>query len=723
MESTPPYLQNLNDRQVDAVTSMDGYVRVIAGAGSGKTKALTSRYAYLVKEAGVNPANILCVTFTNKAAKEMKDRVKQLIGEEDILPYICTYHSFCAKVLREDNNKIHYPKNFIIMDTEDQKSTLKEIYDELDITSRELTYKHVLQYIGIKKTTTQYLENGLDFSGLDSDELIVKIYYRYLQKQQRNFALDFDDLINFALFIFQNFPDVLEKWQKRLHYILVDETQDSSTKQFSLVKMLSDLHGNLFVVGDPDQTIYEWRGAKPELLVDFDKNFPDVKTIIMNQNYRSTPNILDVGNCLIKNNKNRVAKEMFTENSRGKDVIHYHAKSIDDESKWIVSEIKQLVKQGSKYEDVAILYRIHSLSRSIEQQLVKQQLPYGIYGGIKFFERKEIKDILSYLRLIEFGDDLSFRRVINYPRRGFGKVSLGKMIGYASRKNMSIYNYMLIGYKQNKIKNQKVHDFIGMIEKYRNTKHDMLVSDLLKSVLDETGLTEILRQTGDTDRLDNLMELENSIMAYESSDEDFNLETYLQEISLYTDLDFEDEDVDKVKLMTIHTSKGLEFPYVFLIGFNEGILPSHRSLSEKGIEALEEERRLAYVAITRAEKGLYLTESEGYNPQAGTAQYPSDFLYEIDEGLYKRIGKVPEHSKLLSGAKRALSFGSATRFKVGDMVEHKLFGLGQIDSVDEAQRNYHVSFKGDKTRPVSFRFQGMAKVEEDYSDFEDDIFD
>ncbi|MEQ1734403.1 MAG: UvrD-helicase domain-containing protein, partial [Bacteroidia bacterium] len=397
---TERLFKNLNEKQIEAVKQTEGYVRVIAGAGSGKTKALTSRYAYIVEGLGINSANILCVTFTNKAAQEMRKRVKVLIGENSDVSFITTYHGFCARVLREDINKIQYPKSFIIMDIEDQKTILREVFAELNLTSKDYTFKQVLRYISNAKSSLNYLEFILESKHREVENDFERIFQKYLVKQQKNFALDFDDLLNYVLYIFINNEDTLLKWQKRIHYIQVDETQDSSEKQFLLIEMISRINKNLFIVGDPDQTIYEWRGAIPEILVDFDKQFTDATTIVMNQNYRSTPNILSLGNHIIKNNHIRVDKDMFTQNEQGVDVVHFHGQNEFEESFWVASEIKELLKESeAKFSDVAILYRANHISRSIEQALIKENIPYTIFGGIRFFERKEIKDTLAYLRL------------------------------------------------------------------------------------------------------------------------------------------------------------------------------------------------------------------------------------------------------------------------------------------------------------------------------------
>lgn len=717
MNSVEKLKENLNEQQLEAVTETEGFVRVIAGAGSGKTKALTQRYAYIVEALGINSSNILCVTFTNKAAQEMRKRVKRLVGENSDLSYITTYHGFCVRVLREDINKIKYPKNFIIMDVEDQKTVLRQVYNELGLTSKVFTFKQVLRYISKQKTSQEYLQYILESKKKETDNEIEKVLIRYLEKQQRNFALDFDDLLNFALYIFVNNPDVLEKWQKRLHYIQVDETQDSSQKQFMLIEMLSQFHKNLFVVGDPDQTIYEWRGAKPEILVDFDKQFIDSKTIIMNQNYRSTPNILSLGNHIIKNNKIRVDKDMFTQNPEGVEVVHFHGENDYEEGLWVANEIKRLVNdENCKYSDFAILYRANHISRSIEQSLIRENIPYSVFGGIRFFERKEIKDVLAYLRLIEFEDDFSFLRVVNTPSRGLGKKFIGNVAKIAEKESISLYSALQQNINQKDLNRRGAIDFIELIEKYKKSKADLIISDLVKEIMDESGLSAYYRTDGDTDRLDNIKELQNSIILLETQDEEpINLTEYLQEIALYTDMDIEDDRNDRVKLMTIHTSKGLEFPYVFLCGFTEGVLPSAMSIKERRAKAIEEERRLTYVAITRAEKAFYMTESEGFNFSTGLNKYPSRFLFEISDNYFVRKGELSQ--EIINEAKEQLKLDASRqliqkKFDVGDLVNHLIWKQGKVIEVNEEKGEYQIEFvETGKTKPINFEFRGLKKIE------------
>ncbi|RLD55177.1 MAG: AAA family ATPase, partial [Bacteroidetes bacterium] len=709
--------ENLNAEQQEAVTQTEGYVRVIAGAGAGKTKALTSRYAYIVEALGINSSNILCVTFTNKAAQEMRKRVKQLIGDHSDLSYITTYHGFCVRVLREDINKLQYPKKFIIMDVEDQKTILRDVYRELGLTLKDFTFKQILKYIIKQKSSQKYLQYILESKKKETDNKFEKVFIRYLEKQQRNFALDFNDLLNFTLYIYIKFPEVLERWQKRLYYIQVDETQDSSHKQFMLVEMLSQFHKNLFVVGDPDQTIYEWRGAKPEILVDFDKQFVDSRTIIMNQNYRSTPNILSLGNHIIKNNKIRVDKDMFTNNQKGVDVVHFHGQNDYEEGLWVANEIKRLVEEKTcKYSDFAILYRAHHISRSIEQSLIRENIPYSVFGGIRFFERKEVKDVLAYLRLIEFGDDFSFLRIINTPSRGLGKKFIENVAKIAEKENISLYSALEKNISQKELNRKGAIEFVNLIEKYKKSKDNLIVSDLVKEILDKSGLSAYYRTDGDSDRLDNIKELQNSIILLETQDEEkIILTEYLQEIALYTDMDIADGRNERVKLMTIHTSKGLEFPYVFLCGFTEGVLPNAMSIKERRARAIEEERRLTYVAITRAEKAFYMTESEGFNFNTGLNKYPSRFLFEINENYFVRKGELSQ--EIIDEAKEQLKLDSNSqviqkKFEVGDIVNHKIWNKGKVLEVNENKGVYQIEFfETKKVKPINFEFKGINKVE------------
>lgn len=717
MDRIDKILENLNDQQLEAVKTTEGYVRVIAGAGSGKTKALTSRYAYIVEGLGINSSNILCVTFTNKAALEMKYRVKKLIGQDSDLNFITTYHGFCVRVLREDINKIQYPKSFMIMDVEDQKTILRQIYSELDLKQKDYTFKQVLRFISKQKTNLSYLDYIMDGKTEERESVFDEIFYAYLFKQQKNFALDFDDLINFTIYIYDKNKDILEKWQKRLHYIQVDEAQDSSDKQFGLVSLLADHHKNLFIVGDPDQTIYEWRGARPEILVDFDKAFKNTQTIILNQNYRSTPEILNLANQIIKKNKIRIDKDLFTNNPKGVDVIHFHAKNDIEESQWIVSEIEELsMKKDRKLSDITILYRAHYVSRNIEQSLIKSDIPYVIYGGIRFFERKEIKDVLAYLRLVVLEDDMSFLRVINYPKRGLGKKYIDSLVQKANELKQSLYITLINNIDEKSFNKKGAKEFVELINDFKENAQTKKISDLVKYILDETGILNELKTDGDQDRLENIQELVNSIIFLEKeNDEELNLMDYMQEITLYTDKDVIEEDKGKVNLMTIHTAKGLEYPFVFLCGFSEGILPSAMSIKERQKRAIEEERRLTYVAITRAKKRFYITEAEGFNYGTGVQKYPSRFLFDIEENMYVQKGIMDKF--YLSQAKGNIAFQDArlaeeNLYKVGEYVIHPVWGIGEITFLNHLKQEYTVYFKEiEKTKPINFDFKLLKQAE------------
>lgn len=723
-----PILENLNPSQLQAVKTTEGFVRVIAGAGSGKTKALTSRFAYIVDRLGINSSNILCVTFTNKAAQEMKKRVKALIGDTYDVSFITTYHGFCVRFLREEINKIHYPKNFIILDAEDQKSILRDVFTELHINSKHLTFKQVLRFISKQKSSSNYLSYILEnksFEPDESDSLSSRVFQVYLDKQKRNYALDFDDLIHFTAFILDHNPDVLLKWQENLHYIQVDEAQDSSESQFHLVEILSRVHQNLFLVGDPDQTIYEWRGAKPEYLVEFDTIFPDTQTIIMNRNYRSTPNILKVGNHIIKNNTVRVDKDMITDKPEGFEVVHFHGKNDYEESLWIASEIKEILKsEDAAYSDITILYRSNHLSRNIEQALIKENIPYTIFGGIRFFERKEIKDMLSMLRLIVQGDNFSFLRMHNQPTRGLGKKFLERLSYIAQEQNLSLLQALEKNTDDKELAKKGALDFIKLITELKQDAATKSISDLVKIILDKSGLSELYRKDGDEDRLENIKELVNSMLLLEKENNaPVNIMEYLQEIALYTDLDADSEKQDKVRLMTIHISKGLEFPYVFLCGFTEGVLPSALSIKERRKRAIEEERRLMYVAVTRAEKRFYMTDSEGFNFTTGLNKYPSRFLFEISEEFYVRKGKLSPEIIANSKTMRTQSSGdNSLRFQEGDMVMHPVWNKGKIKSVEAEKNQYIVEFfEIGKEKPIDFSFKHLTKAEDTDLDNEADL--
>ncbi|MEC3883287.1 UvrD-helicase domain-containing protein [Halobacillus sp. HZG1] len=713
-------LDGLNPSQQEAVVSTEGYVRVIAGAGSGKTRALTHRYAFIVNELGIDPANMLSVTFTNKAAHEMRRRVKKLIGGEQDTGFITTYHGFCVRVLREDIHRLFYPKNFVILDVEDQKILLREIFEDMGLKLNDKTFKRILDKIGILKGNTHYVQQmilrGAMPSVEDSGDLDSQIIQQYLKKQKRVYGLDFDDLLNFVFTLFEQNKEVLEKWQDRLFYIQVDEFQDSSFKQFELVKMLSEKQGNLFVVGDPDQTIYEWRGADPKYMVDFENYFPDAQTIFLKENYRSTPEILSLGNALIRNNYFRVDKDMLPVNPHGVKVVHYHGKDEIKEAKWIVNRIKQLVEnKKANLSEIAILYRANYLSRFVEQELIAENIEYTIFGGFKFFDRLEIKDALAHLKMIAFQDDLSFSRIINVPKRQIGKKRMGFLREKAEEEGKSLYETLKKYVDHDRLRRTGASTFIEAIEYLKGIRSKRKVSELLQEAMQVTGYEAYRREDGDQERLDNMTELLHSIVQYEQTlGEDIDLDEYLQMVALYSDNDRADQ-VDSVKLMTIHTAKGLEYPYVFVIGMSESVLPNVRAIRQRKERGLEEERRLAYVAVTRAEQELYLTESEGFQ-NGGQKKYPSRFIFEVEDHFYDRIGEldaslIEEAKEYIRASHRLEREPAGDYLEKGTRVKHPVFGEGSIKEIDEKKNNYLVFFDRLKApRPISRNFKKLEKL-------------
>ena len=710
--------ENLNERQSEAVEATEGHVRIVAGAGSGKTRVLAHRYAFLVNELGIDPGNILCMTFTNKAAQEMKQRISKLVHCGNVNDFVCTIHGFCVKFLREEIFRLGYPKNFIISDEEDSKMLAKQVMEEYNLDTNTTTVGKFLNEVQKYKACNPYIETIIlpTAEQPTKDEEYAEIK-RYIQLQQKQFMLDFDDIINFTIFIMKYYEDALSVWQQKMNYIMVDEVQDCSFSDWAIIRYLEGYYGNLFIVGDPDQCIYEWRGAIPDSFIDF-KTDTD---IILNQNYRSTPNILDVANSIITNNQNRIPKDLFTKSPKDKIVLHYHGKSETEEAEWIAKQIENLAKNGFDFSSFAILYRASYISRNIEQALMNKQIKYVIWGGIRFFERREIKDILAYFRLIaNKRDDIAFRRIINTPSRKFGKASLAKLQEMAEAENATLYD-TLCKYKKNFDK-PSILQFIRIIDEFTELSKHTQVSELFDQVFSKTGLEEMYRTEGDDERLENITELKHSIIEYErinADEEEINLNTYLQDIALYTNADYKN-DGETVKLMTIHQAKGLEFPFVFVCGLSEGIFPSHRTIRERKKRGEEEERRLMYVAVTRAEKGLFLTESEGYNFATHSDKFPSRFLREIKEGLVDIEGDLTKEqlNKLFKGTLELIDELEIEMnqpvFQIGDKVAHKYFGIGEvIDIVSETSIKVRFD-KGERfLRPNFIKiWDGTKTVEE-----------
>ena len=707
-------LDRLNRSQTEAVTATEGYIRVIAGAGSGKTRALSHRFAFLVNEIGILPGNILCVTFTNKSANEMRQRIHNLTGDNDT-GYINTFHGFCVSVLQEESYAVQYPKSFLVLDNSDIDSMLKIIYEERGLTLRNMTFSSARDMIEIRKLykEPEYYQDMITMSidqiyekYMQATETSEIIFYGYLYQEKKCFGLDYNDLIKFTLYIFENNEEIKQKWQKRLEYIMIDEFQDIDDLQYRLMCVLCGYHKNLFIVGDPDQTIYTWRGANVKYLLDFHRNFPDVQTIMMMENYRSTPEILRAANSLISKNLLRMKKNLIPTLPSGGSVLCCHGENQEKEALWMAEQIKILKEKGVPYKDSTILYRAHYLTRSIEQVFLKEEIPYTIYSGVQFFGRMEIKDALSYLRMIAYRDDLSFLRIANVPKRNLGERRMKFIQEYAGENSCSLYEALCRNLDQDIFKGTKAGEFVQLIESFAANYQDRPVSEILSAVLDLSGYERMLRTEGNQERLDNLAELKQSVYEYETTcGEEAMLEHYLAHVALFSNSDAQPEH-DKVKLMTVHTSKGLEFPYVFLCGMNEGIFPSRKTKTREG---MEEERRLAFVAMTRAKKRLYLSEAKGRNLD-GSPRYPSRFILDIDQNLleYDRKpeeGLIKEAREYIELSSRCLLTDEApSHYPIGQKILHKIFGPGTIVDVDTEKSAYAILFDGMETpRTISFR--------------------
>ena len=714
------FLSSLNDEQLEAVKSTEGYIRVLAGAGTGKTRALTSRYCYLVRDVGIAPQNILCVTFTNRAANEMKSRVRKMLGDMD-LGYICTFHAFCTLFLHEEINVLNFPKDFIILDKEDWREIMLRIFSDMHLTLKETTVQRKIDEVleGKKLQADTYINY---FYKLNNEELREKftnpdkpldqnqeIFLRFIYEQKKCFGVDFNDLINFTTYILENFPEVRERWQNKMQYVMVDEFQDVSGKQYRIAQILSDMHKNLFIVGDSDQTIYSWRGSHVKLILDFDKVYPEARTIVLARNYRSSPQILAASNELISKNTVRYPKALIATASEDDKPLYFHAPGEDEEAKWIVKEIKKLVRdRGAQYREISVLYRAHYLSRSLEEAFIKSDIPYRILAGTEFYGRREIKDIVCYLRMITAADDVAFYRTVNVPSRKIGRQKIEAIKNYAERNGCSAYTALkeMLAAGESIFKNTGASSYVEAIESVRemivraesnapvlHTKATL--GDILQALLDRTGYEAFIRLEADQDRLDNVAEFKRSVNEA-GLDDDANLEDFLKHVALFTDLDRDDQK-DSVKMLTIHAAKGMEFPYVFLCGMNEGVFPSRKVNTP---EDMEEERRIAYVAFTRAKKKLYVSDSEG-KANDGIFKYPSRFIFDSGLKNFKLVHKLD--SDLVEQAQRIISYDEErlnamrTTFSAGDRVVHPVFGEGIITLVNTNASCYTIKFDGMET--------------------------
>ena len=709
-------LQDLDPEQLAAVTATEGFVRVVAGAGSGKTRALSRRFAWLVNDLGILPGNILCVTFTNKSAVEMRERIHRLVGDSDT-GYVNTFHGFCVGVLREDSRVIRYPKSFVVLDNADIDDILKEIYAERGLTLRDRTFAHARDRFEMRKILeepnycadvvqmpTEALKARYE-AATDLDDIL---FYGYLWKAKKVFGLDYNDLILFSLLAFELDPAVRRKWQERLEYVMVDEFQDIDPLQYRLLKVLVGHHRNLFVVGDPDQTIYTWRGADVRFLLDFDKEFPGTRTVLMNRNYRSTPPILAAANSLIAKNRNRIPKDLVAQRGGGAPVVAHLAPSPAREAKWIADRIEKSRADGAALRDWAVLYRAHYVTRPIEEEFVRRRIPYTIYSGVPFFGRREVKDALAYLRLAVWRDDLSFARVANVPRRNLGEKRMAFLREKADEERRPLFETLKAHLDDPIFKGTGARAFVALVESLAEGAESRQASDLLSEAIDRGGYERMLRTEGAQDRLDNLAELKQSVHDYETTcGEEATPADYLSRVALFSNRDADDAAADRVRLMTVHAAKGLEFPRVVICSLSEGVFPTRRA---RTAAAMEEERRLCFVALTRAKDELVLVQGAGVDFK-GSVRTPSRFLLDIDPALLDWRPKPPE--SLLEQA-RARIFEpesadpkpGAQGLKPGDRVRHAVFGPGEILAIDAEKSAYVIRFDSLPTpRSIAFRIR------------------
>lgn len=734
MSSKAELLNGMNPRQKEAVLHTDGPLLLMAGAGSGKTRVLTHRIAYLIEEKEVNPWNILAITFTNKAAKEMKERVNAILasGGEDV--WVSTFHSMCVRILRRDVDFIGYNRNFTIIDSSEQLTLMKRILKELNIDPKKYDPRSILGTISQAKNSLQTPQDFAKMQGSYYEEIAAKCYAAYQKELQYNQCMDFDDLIMNTIRLFEEHPDSLTYYQNKFHYIHVDEYQDTNHAQYTLVNLLAGRFRNLCVVGDADQSIYGWRGADMQNILDFEKDYPDAAVILLEQNYRSTKNILSAANQVIENNSNRKPKNLWTENKEGNKITYYRADNERDETRFIVDRMQEEIRSNHRnYGDFAILYRTNAQSRVMEETLLKANIPYKMVGGHKFYDRKEIKDILAYLNvLVNPQDSISFERIVNSPKRGIGPGSIEKLRSFASlhewplleaAQNVDLAN---IGGKAG----QQLGAFGEMIQEVTQMIPYLTVTELTKEVLDRSGYLEDLKIQNTLEaqvRIENLEEFLTVTQEFDKQFEQQNeedadapeekLTVFLNDLALVSDIDNLEEDASQVTLMTLHAAKGLEFPVVFLIGLEEGVFPLSRALMEES--ELEEERRLAYVGITRAEEALYLTNAFS-RTLYGRTQYnrPSRFVEEIDQELLEIEGMRPTPKKTPVFAKKtAYSYkqpetavvpsksatgGENNSWKPGDKVKHKKWGLGTVVRVSGTSKDLELD--------VAFPSQGVKRL-------------
>lgn len=696
-------VDSLNDRQKEAVVNTDGPMLILAGAGSGKTKVLTTKVAYLIEEKNIDPNNILAITFTNKAAKEMKERIFKLEGNSAFYIQISTFHSFGLKILKENCELLGYEKNFTILDSDDSLSIIKKIMKELNIDANKYNPKAIKNVISNNKNEIIDPEKYSLYVNTDFDEIALEVYRKYEKSLKINNAVDFDDLLILPLKLFNNNPGVLQKYQEKYKYVFIDEYQDTNEPQYILSKMISAKYKNITVVGDADQAIFTWRGANYKNILNFEKDYKDAKVVLLEENYRSTKTILNAANNVIKNNKVRKEKNLWTQNEEGSKITYYKAFDEKDESNYVVNEIKKLIEKGVNPKDICVLYRANAQSRTVEEAFLTSNISYNIVGSYAFYNRKEIKDLIAYLKLIYNNkDDVSLLRVINYPKRGIGNKAIENLAIKSNVLDKSLYEVIDSG---------KELDFKNMIEEIKKEESHLTLTELIDMVLDKSGMKKSLEDEKSIEadiRLENLEEFKSIAKAMEINEGIVSLEELLDKLALVSDVSEQKNDnEDKVTLMTMHAVKGLEYDYVFVVGVEEGLFPHSNSLESN--DELEEERRLCYVAITRAKKKLYLINARSrilYGKVSSNV--PSRFINEISDEYIETIGKKEDINVFKPKIDKNKMMNEDNDLHPGDMVNHDKYGFGVVVTIDGSIVT--ISFKRDGLKKLMKNHKSIHKM-------------
>lgn len=726
--------ESLNPMQKKAVLKTEGPVLVLAGAGSGKTGALTIRIANLI-EKGVRPWNILAITFTNKAAREMRERVTAVVGDVARDIWVSTFHASCVRILRRDIDKLGYDRNFSIYDTDDTKKVMKDIFNRMGLSLTDKSFS-IMSALSAISSAKEEMLSPADYMAQNSGDIrlgrIAEVYREYQKKLKESCALDFDDLIYNTVRLFREFPDVLDYYQEKFKYIMVDEYQDTNTSQYEFVRLLASKYKNLCVVGDDDQSIYGWRGANIRNILDFEKDFPDTEVIKLEQNYRSTKTILKAANTVIENNDERKEKSLWTENEQGSIIKGYCAENEYDEGRFIANKIDELIMDGREYRDFAVLYRTNAQSRALEEQFMRKSIPYRLCGGTRFYDRKEIRDIHAYLKIVANPfDDVAVKRVINVPKRGIGTTSIDKASDFAAENGLSFYEALpAFAISPNAGRSGKNFAlFYDMVEKLKRDKAEMTSAEFIEAVAKKTGYKDMLELEGTDEakmRLENIEELVSKAAEYIESSGDTSLEGFLEEVALVADVDLYAEDENSVVLMTLHSAKGLEFPVVFIVGMEEGLFPGYRSITSGDNSEVEEERRLCYVGITRAKEELFLTYAR-MRMQNGKTQYnqPSRFLDELPAHYIKWISNKRNSDKFgIGGNFSSLNSDTPVAKKpiFSPISAGNTYGIRSASSAIPAPKNVTLSFKeGDKVRAPKYGIGTVKSIKPAGADYEVEV--